>query len=348
MTKRTTIIILIGLLLSTNTFGQDEIFINILPSKISTDISILIPNGQSYTFEKYHYFKYVYWVTFSDTLYKSDNGLLQGKRVSINQEHFSKKVAICDTTINKIRNLALDHKLSSDLLDVARKEIGGNNQEFKINEGRPTERQAIDLCHTDFKTLIESWFNKKSIEIRTIKEQKIRRLEKIRLNQTVNKVFIKTFLEDCDFCETDQIAILELIKIIFLLLLFALSCTEEKVNPNLTFHEQIALDLNNEGYFAAVTEKGVLIGGFESRLKALEKLNQIFDSRGYSDAKFDIRNYAAARTLDISCSAGPIYESGDAYCQNFLCIGDSSYSILWYADCYNGTCYMLSTTCIQA
>lgn len=212
MTKRTTIIILIGLLLSTNTFGQDEIFINILPSKISTDISILIPNGQSYTFEKYHYFKYVYWVTFSDTLYKSDNGLLQGKRVSINQEHFSKKVAICDTTINKIRNLALDHKLSSDLLDVARKEIGGNNQEFKINEGRPTERQAIDLCHTDFKTLIESWFNKKSIEIRTIKEQKIRRLEKIRLNQTVDKVFIKTFLEDCDFCETDQIAILELIK----------------------------------------------------------------------------------------------------------------------------------------
>jgi hypothetical protein len=208
----TTIILLIGLALPTKIFAQDEILVDILPSKISTDISILIPNGQSYIFEKYHYFKYVYWVSFSDTLYKSDNGLLQGKRVSISPGNFSKKVNICDTTINKIRNLALDHKLLSDLLDVARREIGGDNQEFKINEGQPAERQAIDLCHTDFKTLIESWFNKKSIEIKTIKEEKIGRLEKIRLNQTVDKVFIKTFLEDCDFCEIDQIAILELIK----------------------------------------------------------------------------------------------------------------------------------------
>ena len=48
---------------------------------------------------------------------------------------------------------------------------------------------------------------------------------------------------------------------------------------------------------------------------------------------------------DLTCTSGPIYNSGGAICKNYTCIGDSSYSVLWWFTCYGSTCYSTSTTC---
>lgn len=215
MKIRTGILLLTGLLFSTATFSQDEIQVDILPTKISTDIQMVIPDGPSLIYERYHYFKHNYWISAADTLTKLNNGVLKGKSVTINPGTFSKKVDKCDTTINKIRNSALDHKLFSEVSNIARKEIGYDNQEFKssVNNERPTDRQAIKLCHEDFRILISKWFATQTDRIEGIKREKIRRQEEIRSNPgKIDKEYIKSFLNDYGSCETDQLALLELIK----------------------------------------------------------------------------------------------------------------------------------------
>lgn len=214
MIIRTTILLLTGLLFSITTFSQDEIQIDILPTKISTDIQMLIPSGQYLIFEKYHYFKYNYWVNAVDTLTKGDNGVLKGKNVTITPGTFSKKVGKCDTTINKIRNSALDHKLFSELDHIARREIGYDNREFKsiVNNERPSKQQVVNLCHDDFKILISKWFSTRADKIDGIKSEKLKRQERIKSNSNkVGSEYIKSFLDDYGSCETDQVAILELI-----------------------------------------------------------------------------------------------------------------------------------------
>src|SRR5205085_9040928 len=138
----------------------------------------------------------------------------QGKHVSIGPGEFSRKVDKCDTTINKIRNSALDNRLFSDLDEAARREIGYDDQKFKstIRNEHPTERQTVTLCHDDFRTAASHWFGIQADNINEIKKGKIARLDEIRGDSPkVDNEYIKSFLNDYSSCETDQTAILVLI-----------------------------------------------------------------------------------------------------------------------------------------
>lgn len=209
-------IVLISSILSTfYSFAQDDIKVSILPSKISTDIQMIVPEGQYLIFERYHYFKYVYWVKSIDTLKQLDNGVLRGKNVAISPGMFSLKVNRCDSIIRKIRNSALDFKLSSDLSGKAKKEIGYDNVKFVsgMNDNKPTERQIFNLCYDSFKVVVTNWYDFQVKRIAHIKEEKIERLEFIKSSSSeIDKDFIRSFLKDYGFCETDMAAILEVIR----------------------------------------------------------------------------------------------------------------------------------------
>jgi hypothetical protein len=205
-----------GLLFSTTTFSQDEIQVDISPNKLAGDIKMLIPNGEYFIFEQYHYFKHNYWVGFTDTLTRLESGALKGKKVMVDPLTFSTKLDKCDSIINKIRNSALDHKLFFELSNMARREIGYVHGEFTslANGEWPTERQTVQLCHDEFKLRIEKWYNVQTEKIRMVKSQKKERLQEIKSQSdiTVSKAFIKDFLTDYKPCEIDQAAILELMK----------------------------------------------------------------------------------------------------------------------------------------
>ncbi len=210
MTDKTTLLILTGLLWSTAVFSQDEIRVDIMPSKISTDIKMIIPIGQTLVLERYHFFKYNYWVSAFDTLEKLDNGMLQARGVVINPEAFKIKVNKCDTSINKVRNGALAHNAISDLRALSRKEIGYDNKEFNNSQsvGRPTEYQEKTLCNDDFKVINKKWFDEQVENIDEIRKKKIARQEWMKTNpEKIDKNAIKLFLEDYGSCDSDQIAI---------------------------------------------------------------------------------------------------------------------------------------------
>jgi hypothetical protein len=215
MTAKTITLILIGFLYSVHLFSQEEVYVDVLPTKISKDIKLLIPSGEYFIFERYHFFKNIYWINSTDTLVKLDNKFLQGKGITINSAEFSKKVDKCDSSVNRIRNSALDHKLFSQLDEIARMEIGYDNKEFKstVSKARPTDQQVVALCHDDFKHLISRWYTSNTAKIDKIKEEKIHRKEEIfSSNDKIDKEFINSFLNDYGSCETDQTAILKLIE----------------------------------------------------------------------------------------------------------------------------------------
>lgn len=205
------ILLLTGISFSTTTFSQNTIHVDILPTKISTDIKMIIPSGRHLIYERYHFFKHNYWLSLVDTLTKDDqNGILKGKYVTINISTYSKRVDKCDTTINKIRNSALEHKLFSELNDIARKEIGYDNQEF--NSTINYEKPAVHVCHDSYRIVIATWFTAQTNKIDEIKSKKIKRLEEIKSNSgRVDGEYIKSFLNDYGACETDQLAIIGLI-----------------------------------------------------------------------------------------------------------------------------------------
>lgn len=133
-----------------------------------------------------------------------------------------------------------------------------------------------------------------------------------------------------------------------------IGCEENEDIRNPSLKEQILHILATEGYPAEITEDGVLImGGFESMESAVNKINGILDEIGYSNAKFDSLEksneiFLNGRTTRLDCSAGPVYDIGDGVvCQNFLCIGDTSYSILDWYECDEHNCYTLLTTCVD-
>jgi hypothetical protein len=51
-----------GILLTITGFAQNNVKVQILPSKIISRTLMIIPDGDKYLYEDYTYFKYVYWL----------------------------------------------------------------------------------------------------------------------------------------------------------------------------------------------------------------------------------------------------------------------------------------------
>jgi hypothetical protein len=94
-------LLLAGVLWSTTLFS-DVIKVDILPTKISTDVKLIVYSGQTVVFERYHFFKYNYWMSALETLETLNNGMLQGKGIVINPAIFKVTVDGCDSTVNRL------------------------------------------------------------------------------------------------------------------------------------------------------------------------------------------------------------------------------------------------------
>jgi len=215
MTERAIILLLTGLVWSTAAFSQDEIKVDILPSKISTDINMIVYTGQTVVLERYHFFKYNYWMSSIDTLETLENGMFQSKGIVINPGTFSTTVDGCDSIVNMIRNSAFQRRMSAQLRDAARKEIGYDSKEItdSIDVRQPTEYQESTICHDEFKVISKKWFDEQSRKVEEIRKKKIERRAWIKANpDKIDAGFIKLFLTDYSTCDVDQVAILDIIK----------------------------------------------------------------------------------------------------------------------------------------
>lgn len=120
-----------GLLITTIGFSQNNVKVQVLPSKIASRTFMLIPYGNKYIYEDYTYFKNVYWLNSTDTLERVNDSILECGTIRINLDRYSIEYDFCDSKINKIRNSSLLHRLFSMVNDSCRKYIGWDNNEFK-------------------------------------------------------------------------------------------------------------------------------------------------------------------------------------------------------------------------
>ncbi|HEX8037935.1 MAG TPA: hypothetical protein VF490_02240 [Chryseosolibacter sp.] len=203
------------MLRSTTLFSQDEIKVDILPTEISTNVNLIVYSGQTVVLERYHFFKHNFWMRAFDTLEVLDNGMLKSERIVINPETFRITVDACDSTVNKIRNSALQEEMSSQLRNLAWEQIGYDSKEVSdsIDVYKPTEQQEATICHEEFKASIAAWFQERTKRIYEIKKKKTERREWMKNNpDKIDKTFIELFLRDYSTSETDQIAILQIIE----------------------------------------------------------------------------------------------------------------------------------------
>lgn len=216
--NRIRVIFLLGIFWTVSVFSQDEIKLDIHPSKISTHVSIIVPYEQCFLFERYYCSKGNYWLGRIDTLNKgAGEGVLQGDGILINSKSFVEKCNKCDTVINKIRNSSLNHKLHSELRNIVRMNIGYDNKEFRdvINNRISTVGyEENKICHEEFKESRLKWFNEQILRIYEIRKLKEDRLFWIKNNKSkIDKQFIEIFLQDYGSCEADQAGIIELIEL---------------------------------------------------------------------------------------------------------------------------------------
>jgi len=135
---------------------------------------------------------------------------------------------------------------------------------------------------------------------------------------------------------------------IIIIFVFSVSCNTEEFKP-LSINAEIAKHLNEEGYPSILThDDKIIISGASSRVDLLLKINQIYNKMEMPWLQFKIeKETSGVRVEEVICSSGPIYDSGsDAFCQNFLCIGTDG-DLKNLGDCFDGTCFTLSTICVN-
>jgi len=134
-------------------------------------------------------------------------------------------------------------------------------------------------------------------------------------------------------------------------LLIGLSCSEPSINPKLTTLEQVANHLIALGHSVKIinvnNESSLLISTSLSRTDLAVEINKIFVLLAKPEQQFivDSEDSISARTEGVSCSHSAFYDSGSARCTNWLCIADSSYSIVSDYDCYGNECFRMWTSC---
>ena len=109
--------------------------------------------------------------------------------------------------------------------------------------------------------------------------------------------------------------------------------------------------LRRQGYIAEyIQEQDILLISSSLDMNALSlKLNDVFDLIGHPEHKLFANDESpSTRSKGVTCTHASDYYHVDHWtCVNYLCIADSSYSLLWYYDCYDGTCYAVTTTCFS-
>jgi len=204
----------IGIILSLNGFGQSEVKVRFLPSKIDSRTEMLIPieNGK-FLYERYSYFKYVYWLIKQDTLIQKSDSIFIGESLAVDMINDFILKDLCDSLVNYIRNSSLSHRSSSMLDDTARLYIGYDNKEFEDskNKNRPLDTDEYKLCHKDFQKLNTEWFDNQLDLIESIKNKKVQRYDLIQKSDSLDNDFIAKFLSDFGSCKPDYFAIIELI-----------------------------------------------------------------------------------------------------------------------------------------
>lgn len=137
--------------------------------------------------------------------------------------------------------------------------------------------------------------------------------------------------------------------VLILCIFFFFGCAKENaIAPTfqtISFQQKVEMQLISEGYAVERSAQGLVISGFKSMDDGVAAINRVLDHMGQSSGALVPFTNDHARIY--SCTSSAIYDSGSSFCQNFLCIGDSSNSVLPGSICMSGTCYIFGTTCIQ-
>lgn len=200
------ITLILGLIFTSLIYAQTEIKVRISQTKLDTKTELLIPNGDSYIYEKYSDFKHVFWLLEQDTLLKTDDNKFVGSKITIELTNDFISSGYCDTLINEMRNSGLNSKSFGMLDDTARAYIGYGNKEYlaKVREKNFKYEDFSKTCHNDFVEMNSKWFDNLLQEIYIIRGQKQNRLSEAQSLDTIPEKMITDFLTDYGYCPIDK------------------------------------------------------------------------------------------------------------------------------------------------
>ena len=208
-------LIIFGLLISMIGNSQENVKIQISPSKLFPRTIMIIPDGEKFIYEDYTYFKYVYWLNHSDTLMQVNDSILTSDSLKINMNLYKIEYDFCDSKINKIRNSSLTHRLLHSMIDDScRKYIGWDNNEFKYFQRDLAFEEGFEekICSDSFPMIAYERFDSLYNKIQDIYKRKERRAEWIKKNHAkIDKDYINSFLIDFNYNEPDKEAFIQIL-----------------------------------------------------------------------------------------------------------------------------------------
>lgn len=208
-------LIIFGLLISMIGNSQDIVKVQISPSKLFPRTMMIIPDGEKFIYEDYTYFKYVYWLNYSDTIELINDSILTSDSLRINMNQYKLEYAFCDSKINEIRNSSLSHQLFNSMInDSCRKYIGWDNNEFKYFQRDLAFKKKFEeeTCSDTFPVIAYQRFDSLNNRIQEIYARKMNRTQWIKNNHSkVDKSFINSFLIDFNYNEPDKESFIQIL-----------------------------------------------------------------------------------------------------------------------------------------
>ena len=212
---RKIIILGFGLLMTMTGFAQNNVKVQIFPSKIISRTLIVIPEGDKYIYEDYTYFKYVYWLNHRDTLELINDSVMASESLRISLDLYTTEYDFCDSKINKIRNSSLTHRLLHSMInDSCSKYIGWDNNEFKYFQRDLAFEEGFEekICSDRFPVIAYERFDSLYNKIQEIYQRKEHRTEWIKKNHAkIDKDYINSFLIDFNYNEPDKEAFIQIL-----------------------------------------------------------------------------------------------------------------------------------------
>lgn len=212
---RTILLLLFGLLISMIGNSQENVKVQIYPSKLFPRTMMIIPDGERFIYEDYTYFKYVYWLNHSDTLKQVNDSILTSDSLRINMNLYKIEYDFCDSKINKIRNSSLSHRLFNSMInDSCKKYIGWDNNEFKYFQRDLAFKNEFEeeVCSDTFPVIAYEHFDSLYNKIQDIYNRKQQRAEWIKKNHAkIDKDYINSFLIDFNYNEPDKVAFIQIL-----------------------------------------------------------------------------------------------------------------------------------------
>lgn len=175
-------------------------------SKLISEIQIIEPIGEDGIRENYTYFKSRYWLWKVDTVSMETVGNTEPEKKKKKNLEYQKYQA-CDNVINNIRNSSNYWKMRSEVSEIAKQEIGSENEAFSATQHKEDVRlkDFSSKCQAEYKKEINEFKEQLIGEIQRIKQGKIDRYNSLKKNAESTTVSeINTFLKTFDVCKTDQ------------------------------------------------------------------------------------------------------------------------------------------------